>query len=77
MEPNVIRQLEWDIQSDALNWWTSTTEVPCTVTIASPVHMEGDSESNDVKSTSIKDVYYTNIRAQETIRARVGRGLMD
>ena len=54
MEPNVICQLEWDIQSDALNWWTSTAEVPCTVTITSPVHMEGDLESNDVKSASVE-----------------------
>ncbi|MEE2747522.1 MAG: hypothetical protein VX473_03535, partial [Candidatus Thermoplasmatota archaeon] len=53
MQPFETRQMEWEIQSDALNWWTSTTDVPCTVTIESP-DMEGDTESNDVKTTSVE-----------------------
>ena len=53
MQPFETRQMEWNIQSDALNWWTSATDVPCTVTIESP-DMEGDTESNDVKTTSVE-----------------------
>ena len=46
------KKLEWQIQSGALYWWTSSNDVPCTVTIESP-YMEGDIESNDVKSTPL------------------------
>ncbi len=52
MQPFETREMEWSIQPDALNWWTSTTDVPCTVTIESP-DMEGDTESNDVKTVSV------------------------
>ena len=52
LQPFEIRELEWNIQSDALNWWTSSTSVPCTVSIQSPA-MAGDDESNDVKSVPI------------------------
>ena len=47
------KKLEWEIQSNALNWWTSSNEIPCTVSIESP-YMEGDIESNDAKSTSLE-----------------------
>ncbi|MEE2747330.1 MAG: hypothetical protein VX473_02550 [Candidatus Thermoplasmatota archaeon] len=52
MGPFETRVLEWDVESDALNWWYSAETIPCTVTIISP-HMEGDDESNDVRSVSI------------------------
>ncbi|MDP7328530.1 MAG: hypothetical protein QF612_01650 [Candidatus Thalassarchaeaceae archaeon] len=52
MEPFETRYLEWEIQSNALNWWVSSDTVPCTVEIEAPL-MEGDDESNDIKSVSI------------------------
>ena len=51
MQPFETRELEWQIKSNALNWWVSAETVPCTVTIESP-EMAGDDESNDVKSVS-------------------------
>jgi len=52
MAAGETKKLEWQIQSTALNWWTSSNDAPCTVTIESPF-MEGDVETNDVKSTSL------------------------
>lgn len=52
MQPFETKQLEWQIESDALNWWVSMNTVPCTVTIDSP-EMAGDNESNDIKSVSV------------------------
>ena len=52
MQPFETRQLEWQIQSNALNWWSSDEVVPCTVTIEAP-DMAGDDESNDIKSQSM------------------------
>jgi hypothetical protein len=51
MQPFETRELEWQIKSNALNWWVSAETVPCTVTIESP-EMAGDDESNDVKAVS-------------------------
>ena len=53
MGAGATKKLEWEIQSTALNWWTSSNEVPCTVTIESP-YMEGDIESNDARSTPLE-----------------------
>ena len=51
MQPFETKELEWEIESNALNWWVSMDTVPCTVTIEAP-DMEGDDESNDIKSVS-------------------------
>ena len=53
MQPFETRKLEWQIKSNALNWWVSAETVPCTVTIESP-EMAGDDESNDVKTISFE-----------------------
>ncbi|MEE2811830.1 MAG: hypothetical protein VX627_02235 [Candidatus Thermoplasmatota archaeon] len=53
LQPFENRELEWKIQSDALNWWSSSSSVSCSVTIQSP-DMAGDDESNDVKSVPIE-----------------------
>ena len=53
MQPFETRKLEWQIKSNALNWWVSAETVPCTVTIESP-EMAGDDESNDVKAISFE-----------------------
>ena len=47
------KELQWQIQTNALHWWTSSNEIPCTVSIDSPV-MEGDIEDNDVGSESLE-----------------------
>ena len=51
MQPFETKEVEWEIESNALNWWVSADTVPCTVTIEAP-DMEGDDESNDIKSVS-------------------------
>jgi len=52
LQPFETRMLEWDVQSNALNWWHSSESIPCTVTIESPP-MEGDDELNDAMSVSV------------------------
>ena len=53
LQPFETRMLEWDVQSNALNWWHSSESIPCTVTIESPP-MEGDDELNDAMSVSVE-----------------------
>jgi len=46
--------LEWSIKSDALNWWQSSQNVDCKVTLSSNGEMIGDLESNNVLESPIE-----------------------
>ncbi len=52
LSPFESRELNWSVQSKALDWWTSETIASCEVLIESPF-MEGDDESNDKLTNQI------------------------
>ena len=48
LDPFESRELKWNVQSKALDWWDSEITASCEVLIESPF-MEGDDETNDIK----------------------------